>query len=78
MEIADALEQIGVELVAEAQAQLDELRLDLGKRLLAEVAVLEHVGLGLRRELANGRDVRVVEAVRRADAELDLVDGHVE
>ena len=43
-----------------------------------EVAILEHFRFGLHRELANGGDVGVVQAVRRADAELDFVDAHVE
>jgi hypothetical protein len=63
---------------AEAEAELDELVLDLVERLLAEVAVLEHLRLGLHGELADGGDVGVVEAVGGAHREFDLVDRHVE
>ena len=72
------LEEIGVELVAERKAERNELRLDLGQRLLAEVAVLEHIRLGLGCKFTDGGDVRVVQAVRRTDRKLDLVDGHIQ
>lgn len=71
-------DESGLELHAEAKAELDELVLDLVERLLAEVAVLEHLRLALEGELADAGDVGVVEAVRGADGELDLVDAHGE
>src|SRR5262245_9072786 len=61
------IDETGFELHAEAQAEAIELFLDLVERLFAEVAVLEHLLLGLLRELAHGGDVRVVEAVCRAN-----------
>ena len=71
-------EEIGIELVAEREAELNKLRLDLRQRLLAEVAVLEHISFRLGSELTDRRDVRVVEAVRSTDAQFDLVDGHIQ
>ena len=72
------VEEGDVEGVAEAEAEVDELVLDFVEGLFAEVAVLEHVVLGLEGELADGGDVGVVEAVGGADGELDFVDAHVE
>src|SRR4051812_30994584 len=72
------IEQALVELHAEGKAEGFELLLDFVQRLFAEVAILEHLLLGLHRELADGGDVRVVQAIRRADGELDFVDRHVE
>ena len=72
------LDESGLELHAQAEAEVLKLVLDFVERLLAEVAVLEHLRLGLHGELADGGDVRVVEAVGRAHGKLDLVDAHVE
>src|SRR5258708_28356548 len=72
------VEKALVELHAKGQAESLELLLDLVEGLFAEVAVFEHLLLGLHRQLADGGDVGVVQAVRRADGELDLVDRHVE
>jgi len=72
------LDETGLELHAQPEAELDELVLDLVEGLLAEVAVLEHLSLGLEGELADAGDVGVVEAVGRSDGELDLVDAHGE
>ena len=67
-----------VNLFDEGEFVFLELLLDLGERFFAEVAVLEHLGFGLHRKVAQGGDVGVVEAVCRADAQLDLVDAGVE
>src|SRR3954470_5939981 len=72
------IEQPLVELHTERKTEGFELLLDFVERLLAEVAVLEHFLLGLHRELADGGDVRVVQAIRGAHRELDFVDRHVE
>src|SRR5690606_27638140 len=77
-EVLLRVEQALVELHAEGETEGFELLLDLVQRFFAEVAVLEHLLLGLHRQLTNGRDVGVVEAVGGADRELDLVDRHVE
>src|ERR1043165_4276428 len=71
-------EEALVELHAERETEGLELLLDFVEGLFAEVAILEHLLLGLHRELADGGDVRVVQAIRRADGELDFVDRHVE
>src|SRR6266581_4740898 len=71
-------DQTSLELHTETQAELLEFIFDLVERLLAEVTILEHFALGLLRELANGGDVGVVQAVSRAHAKLDFVDAHVE
>src|SRR5262249_47336158 len=67
-----------VELHAQAQPHPGQDLLDLVERLPAEVLGLEHVRLGLLHELADGADVRVLEAVVGADGELHLVDALVE
>ena len=72
------VEETLVELHAEGQAEGFELFLDFVEGLFAEVAILEHLLLGLHREFADGGDVRVVQAIRRTDGELDFVDRHVE
>src|ERR1017187_205273 len=66
------------EFHTQAQAELLELILNLVKRLLAKVSILEHLALALLRQLANRGDVRVVQTIRRAHAELDFVHAHVE
>ncbi len=45
---------------------------------LPKLRYFEHFGFRLHGELANGRDVRVVQAVRGAHGEFDLVHAHVE
>src|SRR4051794_40909415 len=65
------IHQTDIELHTEAEAKLLQLLLDLVKRFLAEVAVLEHFRLGLLCQLANGCDVGVVQAVRSANAQFD-------
>src|SRR4051794_26874617 len=67
-----------VDLHAERQAHLSEDLLDLIQGLAAEVLGLKHLGFGLLDELADGGDVRVLEAVVAADRELELFDGTVE
>src|SRR5262249_5017825 len=63
-----------VDLHAQRQAHVREDLFDLLQRLTAEVLGLEHVLLGPLNELADERDVRVLEAVRRANRELELLD----
>src|SRR5688572_8343648 len=67
-----------IEPHAKAQAHAVQDLLDLVERLAAEVLGLQHLGLGLLHELANGPDVRVLEAVVGADRELELLDALVE
>src|SRR5207245_4137122 len=71
-------DQTSLEFHPETQAELLQFVFDLVERLLAEVTVLEHFAFGLLRELANGGDVSVVQAVSRAHAQLDVVHAHVE
>src|SRR6266446_9535394 len=71
-------DQTRLEFHPETQAELLQFVFDLVERLLAEVTILEHFAFGLLRELANGSDVGVVQAVSRAHAKLDFVDAHVE
>src|SRR5262245_15063582 len=63
---------------AEAQTHLVEDLLDLVQRLAAEVLGFEHLLLGLLDQLAEIADVGVLEAVRRAYAELEILDRPVE
>ena len=48
--------------------------LDLVQRLAAEVRRAEHLGLGLLDQVADIDDVVVLQAVGRADRQLELVD----
>src|SRR6476619_2675212 len=64
-------------VVAEAQAPRAEGLDDLVDRLLAEVRDRVELALGLRDEVADGLDARALEAVVRADAELELLDEDV-
>src|SRR5262249_41936432 len=63
-----------VDLHAEGKSHVREDLFDLLQRLAAEVLRLEHVLLGALHQLADERDVRVLQAVRRPDAELELLD----
>src|SRR5690348_6002806 len=67
-----------IELHAQRKPHLDENVLDLVKRLAAEVFGLEHFVFALLHELANGLDIRVLEAVVGADRKLELFHGTIE
>src|SRR5919197_622601 len=62
-----------LQLHSQGEPHLREDLLDLLQRLAAEVLRLQHLGLGLLDEIADGLDVGVLEAVRGADGELELV-----
>src|SRR5438132_5695531 len=64
----------GTLLLPQAEPQLFELDLDLVDRLLAEVADVHQLGLGLGDELAHGVDPLALEAVVRADRQVQLLD----
>src|ERR1041384_5704299 len=53
------LEQRRINIHAERKPEAGEFFFDFVERLFAEVAVFEHLGFGLHRELADGRDVGV-------------------
>src|SRR5579885_2950479 len=62
-------------VAAKAEAVLRERLLDLLDRLLAEVR--DRRELGLRHEVADRLDADALQAVVRADAELELLDREV-
>src|ERR1700745_4102517 len=64
-------------VAAQAQAVLGERLLDLFDRLLAEVRDRGELVLGLRNEVADRLDADALEAVVRADSELELLDREV-
>src|SRR5215472_7178888 len=64
-------------VAAEAQPVLAEGLLDLLDRLLAEVGDRGELVLRLRHEVADRLDADALEAVVRADAELELLDREV-
>src|SRR5262249_51370995 len=63
---------------AESEPHLVQDLLDLVQRLATEVLGLEHLLLGLLDELAEITDVGVLEAVRGAHAEFQILDRPVE
>src|SRR5581483_1163175 len=67
----------GALLAAQRQAVRAEGLLDLLDRLLAEVRDGGELGLGLRDEVADRLDPDALQAVVRADAELELLDREV-
>src|SRR3954469_18755107 len=62
---------------AEVEPVLLQGLLDLLDRLLAEVRDRSELRLRLRHEVADGLDADALEAVVRADAELELLDREV-
>src|SRR6266446_6523801 len=64
-------------VAAEPQPVLGERLLDLFDRLLAEVRDRRELVLGLRDEIADRLDADALEAIVRADAELELLDREV-
>src|SRR4051795_7664437 len=64
-------------VVAERQPAGMQRLDDLVDRLLAEVRDRVELALGLRDEVADGLDAGPLEAVVRADAELELLDEDV-
>src|ERR1700674_1922094 len=66
-----------VELHAQREAHLHQYIFDLIERLAAEVFGLQHFVFALLDELANGLDVRVLQAVIGAHGKLELFDGAV-
>src|SRR3954470_22043163 len=71
-----ALEHLrpAVDLHAQRKPHAPEDLFDLLERLAAEVLGLQHVLLDALHQLADERDVGVLQAVGRADRELQLVD----
>src|SRR4051812_24234190 len=67
-----------VESHAESQAHRRQDLLDLVQRLAAEVLGLQHLAFGLLHELPDRPDIGVLEAVVRADRQLQLLDALVE
>src|SRR5512140_3641287 len=63
---------------AQSEAQVGQHVLDLLERLAAEVAVLQHLGLALLHQVADRLDVGLLETVRRAHRQLELLDGALE
>src|SRR5512140_1404256 len=59
---------------AERQTQAGENVFDLVERLAAEVLGGEHLALGPLHQIAQSADVGVLEAVRGADGEVELLD----
>src|ERR1700753_3443713 len=60
--------------VLERQTQLVQLDLHLVDRLLPEVADVEQVGLGARHQFSDGVHTLALEAVVRADGQVQVVD----
>src|SRR4051794_15101827 len=75
--IAGGMLREGPLIRPEVKASLREGLDDLVDRLLAEVRDRGQLALGLRDEVADGLDARALEAVVRADAELELLDEDV-
>src|SRR5262247_3069075 len=67
-----------VDLHPERQTHARQDLLDLVQGLAAEVLGLEHLGLGLLHQLADGPDVCVLQAVVGAHRQLQLVDALAE
>src|SRR5439155_3810450 len=67
-----------IELHTQGQAHLDEDFLDLVEGLAAKVFGLEHFVFALLHQLANGLNVRVLEAVVGADGKFEFFDGTVQ
>src|SRR3954447_3657442 len=65
-------------LAAQRQAALVELLDDLVQRLLAEVGDGEQVVLGALHELADGVDLRPLQAVAGPLGQVEVLDGQVE
>src|SRR5689334_20038677 len=63
---------------AEAEPHAVQDLLDLVERLATEILRLQHLGLGFLHQFANRPDVRVLQAVVRANRQLELLDALVE
>src|SRR4029450_4099691 len=70
---AQPLQLLGIETDAQGEPHLSQDRLDLVQGLLAEVLRLEQLRLRLLDEVGDGSDVGGLEAVGRANGELELV-----
>src|SRR2546428_142632 len=70
---AQPLQLLGIATHAEGKPHLSQDGLDLVQRLLAEVLGLEQLRLGLLHQVGDGPDAGGLEAVGRADGELELV-----
>src|SRR3546814_13192462 len=74
MRISDWSSDVCSSDLAQVQAHGREHFLDLVQGLAAEVRGAQHLALGLLHQVADVDDVVVLQAVRRADRELQLVD----
>src|SRR5438552_3346610 len=70
--------EVAAHVHAEAEVHLAQDVLDLLERLAPEIAVLEHLGLALLHQVADGLDLRRAQAVARAHAQLQLLDALLE
>ena len=66
-----------VDLVTEAEAELLEFFFDFVKRFLAEVADLHQIVLGKLSQLANRKNVCLLQAIISANREVQLLDTSV-
>src|SRR5260370_17511330 len=67
-----------IEFHSKTQAKLLQFVYDFVERLFAKIEILQHFGLGFFRKLNNGGYIRIVQTIRGAHAELDLIHAHVE
>src|SRR5437868_15121790 len=74
---ASAVAERAAAVAAEREPVLRQRLLDFFDRLLAEVRDRSELVLGLHDEIADGFDTDALEAVVRADAELELLDREV-
>src|SRR5438270_13416697 len=75
--VAEPVAEAAAAVAAEREPVLRQRLLDLFDRLLAEVRDRGELVLGLHDEIADGLDADALEAVVRADAELELLDREV-
>src|SRR6266566_942900 len=73
-ELFDVLGRPIWNLHTEMETHLRQHFLDLVERLAAEIRGPQHLGLGFLHEIADIDDVVVLQAIRRAHRQLELVD----
>ena len=77
-EIVLGIDQGSINVRTKGEPKSCQLVLDFVEGLLTKIPILEHLSLGLDRQLSHSGDIGIIQTVGRTNAQLNFVDAHVE
>ena len=77
-EIVLGIDQGSINVRTKGEPKSCQLVLDFVEGLLTKIPILEHLSLGLDRQLSHSGDIGIIQTVGRTNAQLNLVDAGVE